>query len=57
MKESNEFLKGEFIWDAHAGFESRPDARLEQLETWCNAGFSYLSVNEASDVCKYKEIH
>ena len=50
MKESNELLNGEFIWDSHAGFESRPDARLEQLETWRNAGFSYLSVNVGYDV-------
>lgn len=50
MKESNEFIKGAFIWDSHSGFESRPDARLEQLETWRNAGFSYLSVNVGYDV-------
>ena len=50
MNEGNDFIDRAFIWDSHSGFESRPDARLEQLETWLSAGVSYLSVNVGYDV-------
>ena len=50
MNEGNDFIGSAFIWDSHSGFESRPDARLEQLETWRSAGVSYLSVNVGYDV-------
>jgi len=39
-----------FVWDAHAGFESRPDADLQQLNQWCENGVDYLSVNVGYDV-------
>ena len=44
------FVEDAFVWDAHAGFESRPDARLEQLKIWKDAHVSYLSVNVGYDV-------
>ena len=44
------FVRDSFVWDAHSGFESRPDARLEQLKKWKNSGVSYLSVNVGYDV-------
>ena len=54
MNECNDFIDSAFIWDSHSGFESRPDARLEQLETWRSAGVSYLSVNVGYDVRSWK---
>jgi membrane dipeptidase len=38
------------VWDDHAGFESRPDADLSQLDHWQDAGVTYLSVNVGYDV-------
>ena len=38
------------MWDDHAGFESRPDADLAQLDHWQAAGVTYLSVNVGYDV-------
>ena len=45
-----ELYEKALVWDDHAGFESRPDANLEQLETWRKAGVNYLSVNAGYDV-------
>ena len=51
---TKDFIGKAFVWDAHSGFESRPDARLEKLEKWQKAGVSYLSVNVGYDVRPWK---
>ena len=38
------------IWDNHAGFESRPDVDLSQLNHWRDNGASFVSVNVGYDV-------
>ena len=38
------------IWDNHAGFESRPDVDLSQLNHWRDSGTSFVSVNVGYDV-------
>ena len=38
------------IWDNHAGFESRPDVDLSQLNHWRDSGASFVSVNVGYDV-------
>ena len=45
-----ELYENALVWDDHAGFESRPDANLEQLEGWRKAGVNYLSINAGYDV-------
>ena len=51
MSDSNKWSKNNMlVWDSHSGFESRPNARLKQLEKWREAGVSYLSVNVGYDV-------
>ena len=39
-----------FVWDAHAGFESRPTTDLRNLALWKEAGVDFLSVNVGYDV-------
>ena len=39
-----------FVWDAHAGFESRPTTDLRNLSIWKDAGVDFLSVNVGYDV-------
>ena len=39
-----------FVWDAHAGFESRPTTDLRNLAVWKDAGVDFLSVNVGYDV-------
>ena len=39
-----------FVWDAHAGFESRPATDLRNLRIWKDAGVDFLSVNVGYDV-------
>jgi membrane dipeptidase len=45
-----ELYENALVWDDHAGFESKPEANLEQLEAWRKAGVNYLSVNAGYDV-------
>lgn len=50
MATAAEIYASAVIWDDHAGFECRPDAKLEQLGEWREAGVTYLSVNVGYDV-------
>ncbi|MBT3700543.1 MAG: membrane dipeptidase [Alphaproteobacteria bacterium] len=45
-----ELYENALVWDDHAGFESKPEANLDQLEAWRKAGVNYLSVNAGYDV-------
>ena len=50
MSTAHDLYADALVWDEHAGFESRPDADLTQLERWRAAGVAYLSVNVGYDV-------
>ena len=47
---ANDIYDNALIWDNHAGFESRPDIDLSQLNHWRNSGVSFVSVNVGYDV-------
>lgn len=38
------------VWDAHAGFEAKPDIDLAKLSVWADAAVDYLSLNVGYDV-------
>jgi membrane dipeptidase len=44
------FFDGAFVWDAHAGFETRNSDNLSPLAEWREAGVNFLSVNVGYDV-------
>jgi len=50
MTAATQIYADALVWDDHAGFESRPDADLAQLDHWQKAGVTYLSVNVGYDV-------
>ena len=50
MATAAEIYASAIVWDDHAGFECRPDAKLQQLSEWRDAGVTYLSVNAGYDV-------
>ncbi len=51
VSQSAEWLHAEaLVWDAHAGFESVPDADLSELRRWRDSGVDYLSINAGYDV-------
>ena len=47
---ANDIYAKALIWDNHAGFESRPDVDLSQLNHWRNSGVSFVSVNVGYDL-------
>jgi membrane dipeptidase len=38
------------VWDAHAGVDPNPRTDLTGLESWRQAGVSFISINVAYDV-------
>lgn len=43
------------IWDAHSGFMPDPDATLDNVKLWHEAGISYLSINVGFDVMPWQD--
>lgn len=48
--DAEKLIRDTLVWDAHSGFMPHPNADLENLETWRQAGVNYLSIDVGFDV-------
>lgn len=53
---AQDFLATSLVWDAHAGVFPAPDAELEKVTEWRDAGVDYVSLNIGFDIMPWAQV-
>ncbi|MEX2648754.1 MAG: membrane dipeptidase [Alphaproteobacteria bacterium] len=51
---ADRLYKDALVWDDHSGFDPQPNADLEYLRLWTDAGVDYLSIDVGYDVMDWR---